>query len=128
MKKLHVMTVVGTRPEIIRLSEVIKALDRYSDVFQHTLVHTGQNYDYELNGIFFEDLGLRKPDVFLEAAAPTVFQLKQFVHLGMVAGFGKKMLMVNHGCQWLVKDWVLLFGILARIINLTNLTREQASP
>lgn len=71
MKKLHIMTVVGTRPEIIRLSEVIKALDRYSDVFQHTLVHTGQNYDYELNGIFFEDLGLRKPDVFLEAAAPT---------------------------------------------------------
>ena len=71
MKKLHVMTVVGTRPEIIRLSEVIKALDRYSDVFKHTLVHTGQNYDYELNGIFFDDLGLRKPDLFLEAAAPT---------------------------------------------------------
>lgn len=57
-----VMTVVGTRPEIIRLSEVIKRLDATVD---HVLVHTGQNYDYELNGIFFEDLGLRKPDYFL---------------------------------------------------------------
>ncbi len=57
-----VMTVVGTRPEIIRLSEVIKRLDATVD---HVLVHTGQNYDYELNEIFFEDLGLRKPDYFL---------------------------------------------------------------
>ncbi len=57
-----VMTVVGTRPEIIRLSEVIKRLDTTVD---HVLVHTGQNYDYELNEIFFEDLGLRKPDYFL---------------------------------------------------------------
>jgi len=61
--KLHLMTVVGTRPEIIRLSEVIKKCDQY---FQHTLVHTGQNYDYTLNHIFFEDLKLRQPDVFLE--------------------------------------------------------------
>ncbi|MGX7927479.1 non-hydrolyzing UDP-N-acetylglucosamine 2-epimerase [Tsuneonella sp. HG094] len=68
MKKLKVMTVVGTRPEIIRLSRTIVALDRYCD---HTLVHTGQNYDYELNQIFFDDLGLRKPDVFLEAAGAT---------------------------------------------------------
>ena len=64
MKKLKVMTVVGTRPEIIRLSRVIAALDRETE---HLLVHTGQNYDYELNGIFFEDLGIRKPDYFLEA-------------------------------------------------------------
>ncbi len=63
MDKLHLMTIVGTRPEIIRLSEVIKKCDRY---FQHTLVHTGQNYDYALNQIFFEDLELRQPDIFLE--------------------------------------------------------------
>ncbi|WP_235499199.1 non-hydrolyzing UDP-N-acetylglucosamine 2-epimerase [Leifsonia sp. Root60] len=58
------MTVVGTRPEIIRLSETIKRLDEYTD---HVLVHTGQNYDYELNEVFFEDLGLRRPDIFLGA-------------------------------------------------------------
>ena len=67
MKKLKVLTVVGTRPEIIRLSCTLIALDN-SDATDHILVHTGQNYDYELNEIFFEDLGLRKPDYFLEAA------------------------------------------------------------
>ena len=65
MKKLRVVTVVGTRPEIIRLSRVLAKLDQYCD---HILVHTGQNYDYELNEIFFEDLGIRRPDHFLEAA------------------------------------------------------------
>ncbi len=70
MKKLKVMTVVGTRPEIIRLSRVLSALDA-SDAVHHIIVHTGQNYDYELNQIFFEDLGLRKPDYFLEAAGKT---------------------------------------------------------
>lgn len=70
MKKLKVMTVVGTRPEIIRLARVLSALDR-SEAVEHTIVHTGQNYDYELNQIFFEDLGLRKPDYFLEAAGKT---------------------------------------------------------
>lgn len=70
MKKLKVMTVVGTRPEIIRLSRVLMALDA-SDAVEHIIVHTGQNYDYELNEIFFEDLGLRKPDYFLEAAGKT---------------------------------------------------------
>ncbi len=70
MKKLKVMTVVGTRPEIIRLSRVLSALDA-SDAVDHIIVHTGQNYDYELNQIFFEDLGLRKPDYFLEAAGKT---------------------------------------------------------
>lgn len=67
MKKLKVVTVVGTRPEIIRLSAVIQKLEE-SKAIEHVLVHTGQNYDYELNEIFFEDLGLRKPDFFLEAA------------------------------------------------------------
>lgn len=67
MKKLKVMTVVGTRPEIIRLSRVLIALDE-SSAIDHILVHTGQNYDYELNEVFFEDLGIRKPDHFLNAA------------------------------------------------------------
>ncbi len=67
MNKLKVMTVVGTRPEIIRLSQVLKALDR-SPAVESVLVHTGQNYDYELNEVFFEDLGLKKPDFFLNAA------------------------------------------------------------
>ena len=67
MKKLKVLTVVGTRPEIIRLSCTLIALDR-SEAIEHVLVHTGQNYDYELNEIFFEDLGLKKPNYFLEAA------------------------------------------------------------
>jgi UDP-N-acetyl-L-fucosamine synthase len=66
MKKLRVMSVVGTRPEIIRLSRVLDKLDRYCD---HKLVHTGQNYDYELNQVFFDDLGVRKPDYFLNCAA-----------------------------------------------------------
>jgi UDP-N-acetylglucosamine 2-epimerase (non-hydrolysing) len=67
MKKLKVLTVVGTRPEIIRLSEVIKKLDDTESI-EHILVHTGQNYDYELNEVFFSDLGLRKPNHFLNAA------------------------------------------------------------
>jgi UDP-N-acetyl-L-fucosamine synthase len=70
MKKLKIMTVVGTRPEIIRLSRVLSALDT-SEAVEHIIVHTGQNYDYELNQIFFEDLKLRKPDYFLEAAGKT---------------------------------------------------------
>lgn len=75
-KKLKVMTIVGTRPEIIRLSRTIDKLDKY---FEHILVHTGQNYDYELNQIFFDDLGIRSPDVFLEcagsSAAETIAQV-----------------------------------------------------
>ncbi len=64
MSKMKVMTILGTRPEIIRLSAVIKACDKY---FDHILVHTGQNYNYELNDIFFQELGLRKPDYYLDA-------------------------------------------------------------
>jgi UDP-N-acetylglucosamine 2-epimerase len=70
MKKLKVMTVVGTRPEIIRLSRVMASLDA-SPSIEHITVHTGQNYDYELNEVFYEDLGVRKPDHFLNAAAAT---------------------------------------------------------
>lgn len=70
MKKLKLITVVGTRPEIIRLSRVMAALDA-SEAIEHVLIHTGQNYDYELNQIFFDDLGIRKPDYFLNAAGKT---------------------------------------------------------
>lgn len=74
MKKLKVMTVVGTRPDIIKLSEVIKRCDQH---FDHMLVHTGQNYDYRLNQLFFEDLDLREPDVYLGVAG---------AHLGQTMG------------------------------------------
>jgi UDP-N-acetyl-L-fucosamine synthase len=70
MNKLKVMTVVGTRPEIIRLARVMNALDK-SEAIEHLVVHTGQNYDYELNQIFFDDLEIRKPDYFLNAAGTT---------------------------------------------------------
>lgn len=69
MNKLSVMTILGTRPELIRLSMIIKKLDQFCD---HVLVHTGQSYDYELNGVFFDDLGIRKPDIFLNAAEGSV--------------------------------------------------------
>ncbi len=71
IKKIKVMSVLGTRPEIIRLSEILKECDKY---FNHVFVHTGQNYDYELNEVFFEDLGLRKPNYFLEAVGETAIQ------------------------------------------------------
>ncbi|MEO3693315.1 non-hydrolyzing UDP-N-acetylglucosamine 2-epimerase [Roseateles paludis] len=71
MKRLKVMTVVGTRPEIIRLSRVMAALDQHCE---HVLVHTGQNYDYELNQVFFDDLGVKKPDHFLNAAQGSAAQ------------------------------------------------------
>lgn len=73
MKKLKVMTVVGTRPEIIRLSAVINKLEE-SEAIEHILVHSGQNYDYELNEVFFEDFHLRKPDYFLNAATGTAVE------------------------------------------------------
>src|SRR5664280_2253524 len=68
-KKLKLMTILGTRPEIIRLSEVIKKCDTY---FDHILVHTGQNWDYTLNQVFFEDLGLRQPDHFLDCVGSSL--------------------------------------------------------
>ena len=73
MKRLKVMTVVGTRPEIIRLSAVINKLDE-SEAIDHVLVHTGQNYDYELNEVFFNDFNLKKPDYFLNAATGTAVE------------------------------------------------------
>ncbi|MBC7085020.1 MAG: UDP-N-acetylglucosamine 2-epimerase (non-hydrolyzing) [Methanomethylovorans sp.] len=73
---MKVITIVGTRPELIRLSEIIKKLDRYMD---HILVHTGQNFDYELNEIFFEELSIRKPDYFMNSKAETPF--KQISHI-----------------------------------------------
>jgi len=72
MNKLHLMTVIGTRPDIIKLSQIIKLCDAY---FKHTLVHTGQNYDYTLNRIFFEDLRLREPDHYLNVAADDLGQM-----------------------------------------------------
>ena len=68
MSKIKVMTIVGTRPEIIRLSRVLSVLD---ETTEHCLIHTGQNYDYELNEIFFEDLGVKRPDHFLNVAGGT---------------------------------------------------------
>jgi UDP-N-acetylglucosamine 2-epimerase (non-hydrolysing) len=71
VRKLKLMTIVGTRPEIIKLSEVIKKSDKY---FKHILVHTGQNYDYKLNGVFFEELGLREPDFYLDVVGDNLGQ------------------------------------------------------
>jgi UDP-N-acetylglucosamine 2-epimerase len=80
MRKLKVITVVGTRPEIIRLSRVMSKLDKHCD---HVIVHTGQNYDYELNQVFFDDLNLRKPDHFLNAAGETAAQTIGQVIIGV---------------------------------------------
>ena len=84
MKKLKVMTIVGTRPEIIRLSSVINALEA-SQSIEHVLVHTGQNYDYELNEVFFNDFNIKKPDYFLDAAGKnaneTIGKILAFVGL-----------------------------------------------
>ena len=71
MKKLKIMTVIGTRPEIIRLSRIIAKLDVYCN---HVLVHTGQNFDFELNEVFFKDMSIRSPDYFLGAASETSAQ------------------------------------------------------
>ena len=87
---LKILTLVGTRPEIIRLSLLIKELDKYCD---HTLVHSGQNYDYELNQIFFEDLGIRKPDIFLNSASEKVGETIGNVISSIDRVFDKKILM-----------------------------------
>ena len=69
MKKLKLMTIVGTRPEVIKLSEILKKSDIY---FEHIIVHTGQNYDYKLNKVFFEELGIREPDIYLNVVGKTL--------------------------------------------------------
>lgn len=98
LTKLKVMTVVGTRPEIIRLSRVLSALDR-SEAVEHIIVHTGQNYDYELNQIFFDDLRLRKPDYFLEAAGKTATET-----------VGNILIKIDHLLEELKPDAFLVLG------------------
>ncbi|MFN9998333.1 MAG: non-hydrolyzing UDP-N-acetylglucosamine 2-epimerase [bacterium] len=98
MQKLKVITVVGTRPEIIRLSRVIAALDA-SPAIEHTLIHTGQNYDYELNAIFFEELGIRSPDYFLNAAGSTATE-----------SVGKILIVIEPLFRQLNPDAVLILG------------------
>lgn len=96
MNSVKVATIVGTRPEIIRLSRVMAALDRY---FEHSIIHTGQNYDYELNQIFFEDLGIRKPDFFLEAVGGTAAET-----IGLIIA------KVDHLLREIKPDAVLVLG------------------
>jgi UDP-N-acetylglucosamine 2-epimerase (non-hydrolysing) len=96
MKKLKIATVVGTRPEIIRLSRVLPKLDQHCE---HVLIHTGQNYDYELNGIFFDDLGIRKPDRFLDAAGATAAET-----------IGKIIIAVDQALGEIQPDAVLVLG------------------
>lgn len=98
MKKLKVMTVVGTRPEIIRLSAVISALEE-SPAIEHVLVHTGQNYDYELNEVFFKDLNLRKPDFFLNSS-----------HSGPVGTIGQIMINIEPVLEEVRPDAFLVLG------------------
>ncbi len=88
MTKLKVMTVVGTRPEIIRLARVMARLDE-SPAIEHVIVHTGQNYDYELNQIFFDDMGIRKPDYFLDAAGATATETVGQILIKIDALLGK---------------------------------------
>ncbi|MEM7610301.1 MAG: UDP-N-acetylglucosamine 2-epimerase (non-hydrolyzing) [Pseudomonadota bacterium] len=96
MSRLKVLTVVGTRPEVIRLSRVVAALDKHTD---HVLVHTGQNYDYELNQIFFDELNLKKPDVFLNAAGSTAAET-----------IGKVIIAVDEVLEEQSPDAVLVLG------------------
>ncbi len=96
MKKLKVATIVGTRPEIIRLSLTIAKLDQYCD---HVLIHTGQNYDYELNQIFFDDLNIRKPDFFLNVAGSTAAET-----------IGNVIISVDHILEEIKPDAVLILG------------------
>ena len=88
MKKLKVVTIVGTRPEIIRLSRVIAMLDRHCN---HILVHTGQNYDYELNQIFFDDLEVRKPDHFLDSAGSNAKSFRRRRRSGSGSCLGRRL-------------------------------------
>jgi len=98
MKKFKAVTIVGTRPEIIRLSSVIKELDANPAV-EHLLIHTGQNYDYELNQVFFDDLGLKKPDYFLEAAGKNA-----------IATIGNVLINVSELLEEIKPDSVLVLG------------------
>jgi UDP-N-acetylglucosamine 2-epimerase len=98
MKKLKVLTVIGTRPEIIRLSRVLATLNEHCD---HILVHTGQNYDYELNQIFFDDLQIRKPDYFLNSADGSI---------GASETIGNLIIAVNKILVEIKPDAILVLG------------------
>lgn len=111
LKKLKVATIVGTRPEVIRLSRVIKKLDQYC---AHILVHTGQNYDYELNEIFFEDLGIRKPDYFLNAAGSSP-----------ITTIGNVMIAVDKILEKVNPDAVLVLGDTNSCIAILPAKRRQ---
>ncbi len=111
MKKLKVLTVVGTRPEIIRLSRVLARLDDYCD---HVLVHTGQNYDFELNQIFFDDLGLRQPDHFLNAAG-----------INSAETIGKVIIATDQVIAEVVPDSVLVLGDTNSCLSLLAAKRRK---
>jgi len=110
-KKIKVMTIVGTRPEIIKLSRVIPELDKHTN---HVLVHTGQNYDYELNEIFFEQLGIRKPDYFLNAAGSSAAET-----IGQVIIKSDKIL------DELKPDAVLLYGDTNSCLSVISAKRKK---
>ncbi len=111
VKKLKVATIVGTRPEIIRLSRIMALLDQHCD---HVIVHTGQNYDYELNQIFFEDLGIRKPDYFLEAAG-----------LNAAETIGKVIIAADKLLSELSPDAVLILGDTNSCLSLLSAKRRK---
>jgi UDP-N-acetylglucosamine 2-epimerase len=111
MNKLKVATVVGTRPEIIRLSRVLAKLDEHCD---HVLIHTGQNYDYELSAIFFEELGIRKPDYFLEAAGATAAET-----------IGKVIIAVDQVLDALKPDAMLVLGDTNSCLSVIPAKRRQ---
>ena len=105
---LKVMTIVGTRPEIIKLSRVMAELDKYTE---HIMVHTGQNFDYELNEIFFQELRIRKPDYFLDAA-------------GKNAAESCRMVQGSAGCPW--EDPLRAFRLNGRYLRPSK--RERQAP
>ncbi len=111
MKRLKVATIVGTRPEIIRLSRVMARLDEHCE---HAIVHTGQNYDYELNQIFFEDLGIRKPDYFLEAAGANAAET-----------IGKVIIATDKLLAELKPDAVLILGDTNSCLSLLSAKRRK---
>jgi hypothetical protein len=103
MSKLKLMTIVGTRPEIIRLSAVIKKCDIY---FEHRLVHTGQNYDYELNQIFFDDLGLRAPDYYLNAVGAELVNTMLDEAILTLNEREKPIIHSDRGCHYRWPGWI----------------------
>ena len=114
MSKLKVMTIVGTRPEIIRLSRIISKLQKYTD---HILVHTGQNYDYELNEIFFRDLEIRKPDFYLDASDKNANQT-----------IGKILISIDELLEKIKPEAVLVLGDTNSCISILAAKKEKFPP